>query len=377
MEKKQKTLLFILGFAAAAGLGSAATYFANYRKIAFADRYPILLDAEKFVKETLEMPLPESSEQTEAKAYFTLFGDKYTEFIPGVDTDTAEYAVEKVNNSPSAKKSGYRIRFNDAGELYISAVVPGLGADRQGLRVGDIITNIDDMEVTKYRHAVRLTGDDGTVAKIKLIRDGKEMSLDFRREADMAEITGIKTELMGDVLYVAIRDFSHSVAEKFNSAIEKESFGKIIIDLRENGGGFSPEAVNVADNFIGASKVLFRARSGGEKSYETSPEIRFDVPVVVLINENTASAAEILTALLKQYGDAILVGTNTFGKGIYQEMGIYCGGNVKYTEGKVYVGDWDCYDGKGIAPDHDIDMDPDYIGTENDIQLEKALELLK
>ena len=129
--------------------------------------------------------------------------------------------------------------------------------------------------------------------------------------------------------------------------------------------------------FIGESQTVLQAQSELDEIYETNDEILYDVPIAVLINENTASAAEILTALLKQYGDATLVGMNTFGKGVYQNKGIFYGNSVRYTEGYYTVGDWEDYHGKGIKPDVEIDMDSDYIGTDKDIQLEKALELAK
>ena len=101
-----------------------------------------------------------------------------------------------------------------------------------------------------------------------------------------------------------------------------------------------------------------------------------DAPVVLLTNEKTASAAEIFTALLKQYDDATIVGTNTFGKGIFQNVATFHRNVIHYTDGYFKVGDWDCWQGVGIAPDIDVEMDSALIGTSEDVQLQKALELL-
>ncbi|MBQ3138515.1 MAG: hypothetical protein IJB68_03265 [Ruminococcus sp.] len=378
MNKKEKIFKSIIGIMISISIGAGAMYLANYKKLDFMNRYPELLDADEFVKETLLIDVPKDPDKkTTAEAYFKLYGDKYT-FVEGKeDTDTIEYARDKVNNSATAKKSGFRVQFNESGQPYFSAVVEGLPADKQGVRVGDIIKNVDDFEVTEYKHAVRLIGKDQEVAKLIIERDGKEISMDFVRSSDDSEMIGITSKMYGDVLYVKIDSVSYEILEPFEKAVSENSFNSIIIDLRGNGGGYTDAAIKIADKFIGKSQTVLQTQSGVDEIYETNDEIMYDVPIAVLINENTASAAEILTALLKQYGDATLVGMNTFGKGIYQNKGIFYGNSVRYTEGYYTVGDWENYQGKGIKPDVVIDMDSDYIGTDKDIQLEKTLELVK
>lgn len=378
MDRKEKTFKSIVGIMISMGIGAGAMYLANYKKLDFMNRYPEFLEADEFVKETLLIDVPEKPDiKTIAEAYFKLYGDKYT-FVEGKeDTDTIEYARDKVNNSATAKKSGFRVQFNENGQPYFSAVVEGLPADKQGIKVGDIIKNVDDFEVTEYKHAVRLVGKEHEVAKLIIERDGKEISMDFVRSSDDSEMTGIASQMYEDTLYVKVENISQEMLALFKKAVSENSFNSIIIDLRGNGGGYTEVAVGIADMFIGESQTVLQAQSELDEIYETNDEILYDVPITVLINENTASAAEILTALLKQYGDATLVGMNTFGKGVYQNKGIFYGNSVRYTEGYYTVGDWEDYHGKGIKPDVEIDMDSDYIGTDKDIQLEKALELAK
>ena len=99
--------------------------------------------------------------------------------------------------------------------------------------------------------------------------------------------------------------------------------------------------------------------------------------VVLLVNNNTASSAEIFTAALKQHIEVTIVGENTRGKGVYQIVNLLDNGDqFKYTAGTYTVGDWECYQGVGIAPDVEVPMDRELIGTDDDIQLKKALELL-
>ena len=378
MNNKDKVFKTIIGIMISMGIGAGSMYLANYKKLDFMNRYPGLLEADDFAKETLLIEVPQNPDKrTIASAYFALYGDKYTFVEKKVDNDSVEYALEKVNESSTAKKSGFRVQFNDNGQPYFSAVVEGMPAYKQGIKVGDIIKNIDDFEVTEYKHAVRLVGKDGETAKLIIQRDGKEIAMDFVRCSDENERTGVTSRIYGDSLYVSIDAFNYEVVEPFKQTVSENNFKSIIIDLRENGGGFTSAAVQIADMFIGKSKTVLQSQSDDDDIYETDEEILYDVPIVVLVNENTASAAEILTALLKQYGDTTLVGMNTFGKGIYQNSGIFNGISVRYTEGKCFVGEWENYHGKGIKPDVEIDMDSDYIRTDKDIQLEKALELLK
>lgn len=378
MDKKGKELKTIIGIMISMSVGAGAMYLANYKKLDFMNRYPALIEADDFVKDNLLIEVPQNPDKrTVADAYFALYGDEYTFVEETEDCDSVKYALKKVNESSTAKKSGFRVQFNEDGQPYFSAVVEGLPAHKQGIKVGDIIKNIDDFEVTEYKHAVRLVGKDGETSKLIILRDGKEMEVDFVRSSAENERTGVTSHMYGNSLYVSIESFDYEVVEPFKQTVSENNFKSIIIDLRENGGGFTSAAVQIADMFIGKSKTILQSQSDDDDIYETDEEILYDVPIVVLVNENTASAAEILTALLKQYGDTTLVGMNTFGKGIYQNSGVFNGISVRYTEGKCFVGEWENYHGKGIKPDVEIDMDSDYIGTDKDIQLEKALELLK
>jgi carboxyl-terminal processing protease len=148
--------------------------------------------------------------------------------------------------------------------------------------------------------------------------------------------------------------------------------------LRNNPGGEISVALSSADPFINKAEVRTRQFDGAVSSQETNDGVDYDVPIVLLVNENTASSAEIFTALLKQYADTTIIGTNTFGKGIYQNYAVFKGNYLQYTAGYTEVGDWETYNEKGIAPDIEIAMDYDenIIGTDEDIQLQKAIEIL-
>ncbi len=376
--KGNEKIVSIVKLVIAMGVGAGAVYLANYKKIEFMNRYPQFLEADEFAKETLEIKVPENpSGETVGKAYFALFDDKYTFMEENLSPFSVEYALKNVNESTTAKESGFKIQFNENGLPYFSAIVEDSPADKQGLKVGDVIVDIDDFKITEYRHAVRLVGEDGKIAKLIIQRDGEEISMDFVRSSDDEKEAGIRSEMYGDTLYISADTISYETADAFIKKVESTEFESIIIDLRENGGGHTEMAVKMADMFIDSAKVIQYSQNGEEMISETTDGVEFDVPIVLLVNEKTASAAEIMTALLKQYGDTKIVGMQTFGKGIFQSQALFYGSSLRYTEGYYTVGDWECYQGVGIKPDYEIDMDSDYICTINDIQLQFAVDLLK
>lgn len=376
MKKKELTLFFCL--LGSACIGAGVMYLANIKKINFMNRYPMLLEAEDFVKETLEIDVPEpENEEAVIEAYFTLYGDKYTFYEGKKDTKSKEYITDLINGMPTALGSGFKIKFNSKNELFFSKITKGMAADEQGLKIGDIIESIDGQEIKEYKTATKLNGADVTTAQLIINRDGEKKEISFKRKNNEKAAYGIANKKIGETLYIKIDKISSEVGVEFKSIVEENVFDSIIIDLRENGGGWTQSAVEMADFFIGESETVLHAINGTEEVYSTHDEIRYNTPIVLLVNEHTASAAEILTALLKQYADTFIVGTNTFGKGIYQNYALFNGGLLRYTEGYVTVGEWKCYNKVGITPDYEIDMDYELIGTDDDIQLEKAIELLQ
>lgn len=379
MDKKEKLFKSLVLSIASMGVGAGAMYLANYKQLDFMSRYPVLVEIDDYVRDELEIEPPQNPDSAAvADAYFRLFDDKYTFIEEGVSPHSPEYGIENVNNSAAAKQGGFKIKFNEQKQPVFSAVVEGMSADEQGIKVGDVVKRVDDYELTDYNQAIRLIGKNGTTVKLLIERDGKEMTIDFTRRYEEERGTDIfESQMYGDVLYVSIETMDGAVCESFETALSENEFNSLVVDLRNNVGGFTDMAISIADMLTKNGSATLFYHNGEEQVYTTDDKTLCDVPIVVLINDATASAAEILTALLKQYADTTLVGVNTFGKGIFQSRALFKGESVRYTDGYYTVGDWENYHGKGIKPDVEIDMDVDYIGTDKDVQLEKALELLK
>lgn len=378
MEKKQRFFSLTVGVVVSMAVGAGGMYLANYKKIEFMNRYPVMLEVEDFMLDTLEVEKPSDySDETVINAYLALYGDKYTKYEAYRDIFSKEFIVEETNASSVALGSGFQINFDKNDNLYISHIEEGQAADEQGLEVGDIIKSIDGNEIVEYKSAKKIRGKHGTTVKLMIERNGENLEINFKRDCDVMKKSGITSQKLNDVLYVKVDSVSIDMYEPFVQAIEQESFDSLILDLRDNGGGLVNIAIKLSDLFIPKAGVASHSVNGDVEIEYTTDDIAFDVPIVVLVNEKTASAAEIITALLKQYGDATIVGARTFGKGIYQNEAMFKNGTLTYTDGYVTVGDWECYHGIGIEPDVEIPMDSALIGTENDIQLEKALELVK
>ena len=378
MDKKKKFFAVVVGVMVSAGLGAGGTYLANYKKIDFMNRYPELLEIENFAKETLEIGSPENVSQEDAvNAYLSMYGDKYTRYTAKPDIHSKEYVTEETNNSPIAVDMGFEIAFNKEDELYFSKVDLTGKAAEQGIRAGDIIKSIDGETIDEYKTAKQIRGKSGTIVKLLIERDGDEMEVDFLRDVEDKIAVGVEAEMYGDTLLITYSEMTEGSINAIQTALKENEFKSLIIDLRENKGGYTTYPIQIADMFIDKADVKKISKSGTVSIESTADGVEYDVPIYLLVNENTASSAEILTSLLKQYADATIIGTTTFGKGIYQGHAMYKGGNLTYTDGEVYVGEWDCYHGEGIAPDVEVYMDSDCIGTEYDVQLEKALELVK
>ncbi len=375
MKKSNKQALLIMGFALAAGIGAGSVYLANMNKIKFMDKYPMLLEIEKFAHEGLELGDPEPSDEQVINAYLSLYGDKYT-YYKKTDINTPEFAALEVNNSPLSYGSGLKIDFNDEGEPYFSDITPDMPADKQGIREKDKIISIDGNKISTYRDVKKIRGEEGSTVKLVLERDGKEIEIDFKRHNDSLESAGVTYEKYGDTLCITFPEMSTQSTGAFQEALDENEFDSLIIDLRNNGGGDAAIALSIADIFIDKADLIMRYNNGSEERRSTTDGVQYDVPIVLLVNDKTASSAEILTAFLRQYADTTIVGTTTFGKGIFQSSAMFYSGSLSYTDGTFTVGDWESWHGKGITPDVEVDMDKELIGTTEDIQLQKAIELL-
>lgn len=368
---------FVMTAAVGMAIGAGGLYLTKKKQIEFADRYSLMLDTEEYMEKEAEIGKPKNPNDAQIiNAYLSLYGDEYT-YYNKTDIKSKEYIIANVNSSVSAYCTGFKLDFNDENKLYFSSVTEDMPAAQQGIEKGDVILAVDGIEISEYEDAKLLKASDEKTVNLLINHNGEEKNIDFTLYPAVNEATeSVTYKKYDDVLYIDYNyvDFGNDYV--FNNVLTNSQYDSIIIDLRNNPGGSSDVILYTADVFVDKGEIFYHSVSEGDYTLKATDGKVTDVPIVLLVNEETASAAEIFTALLKQNANATIVGTTTYGKGIFQASGIFKKGQINYTDGYFTVGDWECWQGKGIAPDIEVKMDSSLIGTEDDVQLEKAIELL-
>lgn len=354
--------------------GSGIMWLSFRDEIKFAEKFSLLKSCDELITERqVEMP-DEAYGEAVVNGYVSSL-DKHS-FYKGGGTRELNETAGLVNDLPTALGSGFTVSFNEIGMMYFDEVIPDMPADNQGICEGDIVQSVDGESVigSDRKSALAIAGKDGTSCKLVLLRGSETVELEFvRSNSTEKEWYKVDYKMCGETLYIKIPTVKTNA---LLSMLETEEYSSVILDLRGNTGGNTEYALSYASNFVAEGYAKMHSFNGEVETLNVYNGKRIGVPIVVLVNEKTASAAEIITSLLKQYGDATIVGTNTKGKGTFQKEAVLGDGTLHYTDGYFTVGRWDCWHGVGIAPDVEVEMDSELIGTPEDVQLEKALEVV-
>lgn len=307
------------------------------------------------------------------KAVVDSIGDEYSEYLTKKETDEWESYL-------NGEFSGIGISFqkNDKGEYQVTEVFKDSPAEKSGIKIGDIILKVDgNLYKTSEEMSEHIRGESGTTVELILMRDNKEIKASITRET-VKEKT-VYAKVMDDGSgYIVIRSFEDGTAKEFEtelSAFEKQGIKSMVIDLRDNGGGYIDEGMEIADRLLKEGTITYMEDVKGKRKYFNSDEKATKIKYVVLVNENTASTSEILTAAIKDNNGGKIVGSKTFGKGIVQETTKFKdGSSLKLTVLRYFSPKGKVIHKKGIKPDVEVKFDPSS-GTDN--QLEMAKSLLK
>lgn len=272
--------------------------------------------------------------------------------------------------------------------LTIIAPLPDSPAEKAGLRAGDKIVKIDDVSTADLSidQAVdKIRGKKGTTVKLTIYRNNEDKTQDFDLTRATIEVKSVKWEMKeGNIAHVKISKFGEETAKEFNSATKQIVMQKakgIILDLRNNPGGFLDRSVDVASRLISKGQpVVLEEDSVGRKTtlYTNGQDALSNLPIVVLLNEGSASASEILAGALRDDRQITIVGKKSFGKGSVQELiNLSDGSSVKITVAKWMTPNGDSIMEKGIAPTVEVDLTQDDFNNNHDPQLDKAMEILK
>ena len=307
--------------------------------------------------------------------------DSYTDYL---DSGDSAYLEATLNGT----FKGIGVTFSNK---KIIDVIYDSPAKKAGLLAGDIIVSINDTPVANLSDTdmAKIIKDDKD-DKINMVisRDGKEINVDnieirvmpnYYLSANMIEDTSIG--------YIRLPIFSLKSGKQFLNKVsefENNGMNKLIIDLRSNTGGFLDEATEIVSAFVEKGKILYslKDKKKTEYFYDKTAEKK-DYPIVILIDENSASASEIVTSILKDNNNAIIVGKKSFGKGKVQKTITLSDGTMaKYTSAKWYRPNGECVDMVGINPDYEVDLLKEFDENGNvisidDTQLKKAIEVIK
>lgn len=277
----------------------------------------------------------------------------------------------------------------ETGAVTITKVYAGTPAEKSGLQAGDSIVSADGHLATDEgldAFVQRIRGKEGTDVELLISRNDEELTVTCTR-ASIATPTVEYKMLEGNVGYIAVSQFTEHTYDDFKAAyedLENQGMTSVIYDMRNNGGGLVDSVVSMLDYLLPEGIVVYTMdKNGTREDYTSDATQQEPLPMVVLVNENTASAAEIFTGAIRDFKYGTIIGSTTFGKGIVQStIPLSDGSALKLTTQTYYTPSGDSIHGKGIAPD--IELEYEFLGgeddtysTEFDNQIQKALEVLK
>ena len=312
------------------------------------------------------------------KGYVDSLGDPYTVYYSPEE-------FEELMESTSGRYSGIGVVVQQNTNGFITVVRPYLTGPgyAAGIRTDDIIYKVEGEEVTGQDLSLvvsRIKGDAGTTVDLQIYRPSTGEYIDMTVERAELEIETITYEMLEDNIgCISMTSFDDVTYDQFMKAfrdLKSQGMQALIVDIRDNGGGLLTSVTDILDDLLPAGVLTYTEdREGNREYYRSAASASLDVPAVVLVNGYSASASEIFTGVMKEYGAATIVGTKTFGKGIVQViLALGDGSAVKITSSRYFLPSGICIHGEGVEPDVVIEADPD---TEEDEQLQKALEILK
>ncbi len=271
----------------------------------------------------------------------------------------------------------------------ISGVIPGTPAERAELQIDDIIYEVDGESTSglELEDVVsKIKGPEGTTVHITLLRGSKREEVQVDVERSAVEVPTVSTKFLGDneeIGYLQITEFDDITTEQFIKGMEElrsKNVKGLILDLRSNPGGSLQAVCDIARQLLPSGNIVYTIdRNGKRDDYTCDGKNQIDIPLVVLVNQYSASASEILSGAIKDYGIGKLVGVKTYGKGIVQRIfDLKDGTAVKLTVSTYYTPNGTNIHGIGIEPDVEVEFDSDaYAEDKTDNQLDKALEVMK
>lgn len=316
------------------------------------------------------------------KGYIAGLGDPYSAYFDKKETKQMEETTSGEYSGIGAVMSQDR----DTGAITILQVYKDSPAEKAGIKDNDILYKVEGEEVTgeDLTDVVgRIKGKEGTDVKLTLLRAGNGEEEDVTVTRGKVEAQTVSSEMKEDhVGYIRVTEFDTVTYDQYKAALEdleNQGMEQLIVDLRSNPGGNLVTVCDMLDLMLPKGTVVYTKDKKGEKEEFTSDEEhQFDKPLVVLMNEYSASASEIFAGAIQDYGAGTIVGTQSYGKGVVQQLfDLKDGTSVKLTIAEYFTPNGRNINGKGITPDVEVEYEYDSNNPEADNQLDKAMEVVK
>lgn len=310
-------------------------------------------------------------------------GDPYTFYYTPEELKRAEE-----NNAGLYHGIGVLLQNTTDGFIEIVRVYPDTPAEAAGVRAGDCILAVDDVEVSgidgrAYNEAVNMIrGAEATQVTLTLRRGEQTLDIPVTR-GDVSISYASYQILPGNIGYIGITQFTGNASAVFHEAIEsfkQQNVRGLIVDVRNNPGGLLDQVVNIADELLPTGVIVYIKEKDGNRQDFYSNEEMYDVPLVVLVNDMSASASEILASAVQAFGRGTVMGTTTYGKGIVQSLITYKEDNagIQLTTSSYYDALDRCPHKVGVQPDIEVPLEAEFVSEEpdpeGDNQLAAAIE---
>ena len=344
-------------------------------------KYRALID-KYYLGEVNEEDLKEGA----ISGYIEGLGDEYSEYISKEDME--EYMQDTMGNFVGI--GIYMVNDTETNRIMVLSPIKGSPAEKAGILPGDYIMKINGESYTGEDNSIaasKIKGEEGTTVQLEILRGTETLNFEIKRENVIVNPVEGKV-LENNIGYIEFTSFDENTAEEFKAKFEelqKSNIKSLIIDLRNNGGGLVDQALEIAGYIADKDSVLLYEvdKNNNEEVKKSPKDPIINMPVVLLVNENTASASEILAGALKDLGKAKIVGTKTYGKGVIQELlTLKDGSGLKITSQKYLTPNKTEINKIGIEPDETVEL-PDTVKNilnveeKDDTQLQKAIEILK
>jgi len=311
-------------------------------------------------------------------------GDPYTSYF-------TKSEIDKFTEQMSGHYAGIGVVVEtdpDSRLLTITTVFEGAPGAKAGLLIGDKIIKVNEEDITLMpleSIIQKIKGEAGTKLTLSILRETESLDIELVRE--IVEIPTVKHRVLkGNIGYIQLVSFDQITISQFDEALKslkKKKIKSLIIDVRNNPGGALETVISIADTILPKGLIMYTEERNGNGSKFESDERNLGMPLAVLVNENSASASEVLAGAIKAHKVGILVGTKTFGKGVVQKIfPLTDGSALKITISKYFTPDDVCIQGIGIEPNYTVELPKELknkisLTDDEDVQLQKALELLK